>query len=481
MSTVHLLEAVLELTGPGAVAAPESLAVGSARRPSLPLARDGWGNPYVPATSLVGSLRQQAARDRRPVLFGEVVQGTGEDGGETLARASTVRVLGTRCRPEEEPAVRRRTAVDRHRAAARATSLHSRELLPPGTEITLWLRIDSAAPECPLVNEVVALLGAWRPRIGGGRTTGYGRAELVRVRHRAIDLSTTAGLLHWLTEGGPELVDDRASVVYDRSHRAGGAPDEALLFDRSLEFRIVDALHIGGGEPFAHPGRGTDAAPLLRDHEGTPVVPGSTWKGVLRARCEFILGSVGVGGVCTPHGGGDEHPGPGTCGRCAVCVAFGWTERSGAPPGRDGARPGAVGARGWLLFADSPIRDGRVRVRNHVALDRVFGGARDGALYAEQTVEDGHLVLAVRHDPPVREPGDSPVRELVRAALVLALSEVADGTVGIGGGTTRGHGTLAALPATSAWLAKARTAAVATLRRAHRDATAAPAPEGVPV
>ncbi|MFK4020268.1 RAMP superfamily CRISPR-associated protein [Streptomyces albogriseolus] len=458
MSVIHILAAELELTSPAAVAAPEAHTVGSILRPGLPLARDGWGNPYIPGSSLAGSLRHQAPQERQEALFGDVRKDPEESaaGGtsETTVTASAVRVLGTRITSPRAPlSRRRRTAVDRHRAAARANTLHERELLPPGTELTLWLRIDTAQRESPLLDEVIGLLSTWRPRIGGGRTTGYGRAELIRVRHRVIDLATTDGLRHWLTCGGPELVDKHATTVYHRAQVRGGAPDEPHLFGRPLEFAIADALHVGSGTVSDRSARRTGVARILRDHEDTPVVPGSSWKGVLRGRVELILRSVGIGDVCASVA--DEQSGG--CGACDICVAFGWTEQSGVSA--DDVTAETVGARGKLLFADSPVREGTVRVRNHVAIDRVFGGARDEALFSEETVENGQLTLHLRHD------GEVPA--LVRAALVLALGDLADGSAGIGGGTTRGYGTLTAEPATAEWLATERAQAVETLR-AHR-------------
>lgn len=469
MNVIHILQAELELTGPGAVAAPEAHTVGSVLHPGLPLARDGWGNPCIPVTSLAGSLRQQAPPERRRILFGDVFKDpdASPTGGreETTAIASPVRFLGTRLTMPDAPLMRRRrTAIDRHRAAAKAGTLHSRELLPPGTELTLWLRIDTDTTPSPLVEEVIELLGAWRPRIGGGRTTGHGRAELITVHHRVIDLSTPAGLRHWLTSGGPDLLDDEATVVYDRAQVTGGAPDEPYLFGQPLEFGIADALHIGTGTATERPGRQTGVAQVLRDEENTPIVPGSTWKGLLRSRVEFILRSTGIGDVCMAV----EDEAASGCGTCVVGEAFGWTERPGATTG-DGQPSTTIGARGRLLFADSPIREGTVRVRNHVALDRVFGGARDQALYSEETVENGHFALHLRHD------GDVPA--VVRAALVLALDDLADGTLGIGGGTTRGYGTLTAAPATTTWLAAERAQAAATLQTHAASSTPSlPAP-----
>ncbi|MEW2308475.1 RAMP superfamily CRISPR-associated protein [Streptomyces sp. NPDC006864] len=470
MSVIHILRAELELTGPGAVAAPEAHTVPSVLRPDLPLARDGWGNPYLPATSLTGSLRHHTPQHRRQALFGDVVRTTGTSRGngrdETTAIASTVRVLGTRLTLPDAPlSERRRTAVDRHRAAAKATTLHNRELLPPGTELALWLRTDTTAS--PLIDEVVELLAGWRPRIGGGRTTGHGRAELITVRHRAIDLSTPEGLHHWLTTGGPALVDDHATVVHERAHHQGGAPDEPHLFGTALPFRIADALHIGTGASADRPGRNSGLSQILRDHDDTPIIPGSTWKGVLRARVEFILRSTGIGDVCASV----EDNTSGSCGTCVVCGTFGWSERPGRTP--DNAEPPkTAGARGRLLFTDSPVHGGEVRVRNHVAIDRVFGGARDEALYAEETVEDGHVSLHIRHDKPVAD--------LIRAALILALTDLADGTIGVGGGTTRGYGTLAAQPATADWLSTEHAWAVTTLRAHHNATRPAPGPNPDP-
>ncbi|MEU3049544.1 RAMP superfamily CRISPR-associated protein [Streptomyces sp. NPDC006984] len=462
MSVIHILQAELELTGPGAVAAPEAHTVPSALRPDLPLARDGWGNPHLPATSLTGSLRHHTPQHRRQALFGDIVKTTGSSPrntrDETTAIASTVRVLGTRLTLPDAPVTeRRRTAIDRHRAAAKATTLHDRELLPPGTELTLWLRIDTTTTASPLIDEVIELLADWRPRIGGGRTTGYGRAELITVHHRAIDLTTPDGLHHWLTTGGPALIDGHATVVHDRAQRQGGAPDEPYLFGTALHFRIADALHIGTGTSAERPGRQSGLTQILRDHDNTPIIPGSSWKGVLRARVEFILRSTGIGDVCASV----EDATSGSCGTCVVCETFGWSERPG-PAANNTEPPKTVGARGRLLLADSPVRGGEVRIRNHVAIDRVFGGARDEALYTEETVEDGHLTLHLRHDKPVAD--------LIRAALILALTDLADGVTGIGGGTTRGYGTLTAEPATADWLSAEHTWAVTTLR-AHLDTT----------
>ncbi|MFJ6105287.1 RAMP superfamily CRISPR-associated protein [Streptomyces sp. NPDC092359] len=434
MSVAHILRAELELVTAGAVTAPESLTIGSVLRPDLPLARDGWGDPYLPATSLAGSLRRQAGlTGRAEALFGNVRPGDGTDApeSETVAIASPVRFLGTRLELPQPPETRHRTATDRHRAAAQPKTLHSRELMPPGTKILLWLRLDTPYPDAPLLDELVDLLATWHPVIGRGRTTGHGQTILTRVLKRTIDLDSADGLRHWLLNGGPELVDEHAAIVYD--HEKDTVPNPLTeLFGQPMQFSVADALHIGNGAFLDRPGRRTGVFTVLRDHDDLPIVPGTTWKGVLRSRCEFILRSVGLD-ACSSVG---ENTGP--CSTCALCTTFGWTENSGTPRNTppDDETTKSTGARGLLVFADTVIRDGTRRIRNHVALDRIFGGAAKGALYSHETVEGGTVTVSIRHDR------EKPIPDLARAALLLALDDLATGRLGIGAGTTRGQGTL---------------------------------------
>ncbi|WP_228454831.1 RAMP superfamily CRISPR-associated protein, partial [Streptomyces alkaliphilus] len=96
--------------------------------------------------------------------------------------------------------------------------------------------------------------------------------------------------------------------------------------------------------------------------------------------------------------------------------------------------PASVGARARLRFTDSPVTGADIRIRNHVALDRVFGGATDGLLFSQEVAESGALTLEIHHD------GEVP--ESVTHALHLALYDLHTGELGIGAGTTRGYGTL---------------------------------------
>lgn len=415
-----LFTVVLELRAPGGVAAPEQL--GDHVRVHAPLARDPAGAPYVPAGSLAGSLRAHLG-DRATVLMGS---DPGEKDEDTELTPSPLWFCGTRVVPSGDSQVRTRTAVDRQRGAADTGLLYTSEHLPPGSTVTAYLRLNK--PE--LYDELVDALRSWTPYIGGGRTTGHGRAVVTGLRHRTIDLGTPEGRRAWLTEGGPAMFpDDGVGEI------AVGRPVEPPVL-LELPWRIADGLHIGTGESRRPEGEEREIWEVLLDHRGRPYVPGSTWKGVLRARCEFLLRSLDLDAsiptagrpcetcaICTPIV---------KCARrtCVICTAFGYVT--------DGdADEAGHGRRGALIFDDAPITDATVGRRTHVALDRVFGGARPQNLYTDEVVESGTLTLRVRTDTGV--PDELP---LIRAVLTLACLDLHHGLIGIGGATTRGMGTL---------------------------------------
>ena len=431
MTAYLLIEVVLELQTPGGVAAPERHRTTDADSAGtghlqVPITRTAEDDVYVPASSLAGALRSHLGQNATRLLGPEP---TSED-----IAASPLWFFGTRVDQDARTVVRTRTAVGRHRASAATTSLRSTEYLETGSRITAYLKLDDISLE----NDLMEAIQSWQPVIGGGRTTGHGITQVVELRRRLIDLETPHGMAAWLTESGPEL------FAHDRTEPVELSAPTPTSPARSWRWQIVDGLHIGSG---THEERldeqrdeTTRRASIVRDGQDRPYVPGSTWKGVLRSRCEFILRSLGAQ-ACAPN----ANP---PCGVCLVCVAF----------GHAGAGDDAPGSPGRLMFRDSHIEDPVIKNMVHVALDRVFGGASTGLLFSQETVTDGTLTLDILTD-------NHDVTSAIFALLTLACLDLNDGYVGIGGSTTRGLGTLR-LVGDAQQLETARDEAISTLTAA---------------
>lgn len=398
----------VKLTTAGGVTAPEAQSFDAVRerdgtrvRNLLPVRRDSAGVPYLPGSTVAGSLRAHChTLGVLPGAFG------GEPGADTRV-ASSVQVLGTALRTLTEPVERTRTSMDRHRGAPAERTLHTVEQLPPGTEFDITLRWDRAA-DAELAG-FRAAVASWAPVLGRGSSLGAGRCAVIGYGERAYDLATAEGLMGWLAITGPADYPEPTGL-----DSAVAAPRQL----RSVRFEIADALHIGSGTI----DRGPDGHHVARiiQSAGGYLVPGSTLKGVLRARAEYIC-RVSGGHACP----GSARP---TCevgAPCRTCRLFG----RGAGASLEGSRRAAI------AIPDAMVDDAVREQRQHVAIDRFTGGARDALLYTHEVLVRGRFTVVI-------EELGSGVDEVDLALLDAVLADLHDGLVGLGARTTAGYGTV---------------------------------------
>lgn len=420
MTIIGLLRVDLVLRSAGGVTAPEldaAVDLPLSRRRGRPAA-DGTTEDevWVPPTSLAGSLRAHVGEQAAERWFGSAPPDAGAKTDDRRLEPSRVRFLGSQTTLPRSPAVRRSTAVHPRRGSALASTLRSREVAPAGTTVSLFLRMDQP-PGTDDLDEFAHAVSTWQPVIGRGRSTGHGRAQITRVAWRRLDLRTTAGLRLWLTAGRGGLFP--ATNGWDQVHTPSAPADPEPELD--LRWRLTGALHLGSGTTTSD---GRTRSEVERE-AGEPLLPGTTWKGLLRSRCGYILRSCGRTACLAP-----AEPG---CGDCMLCDLFGWTG--------DGGRAGdPIGHAGRLTTHDSAI-DGTVTHRNHVGIDRFTGGARRALLFSDEIVAEGGLALRV----DAADTGCAPPARLApaeRGLLLLAVRDLHDGLIGVGRATTRGYGSL---------------------------------------
>lgn len=227
---------------------------------ALETLRDTAGRPALPPSSLAGSFRAGIDEAARELLMG---QEKTKDGKPDF-RASTLWFLGTRLTGGEDgqPEIRRRTAtaVDRNRRAARNHGSHDVEEVYDTETIQLYLRHEGDPAEA------LQLLGQWQVTIGGGISTGLGRAKVTAISYRTLDLSHPADLLARvsLRDAGPDALD---ALLQDGTDHEVTAEESPILLEATIR---IDGLNL--------PTQNLKDQPRPEDHW----FHGTRWKGILR-------------------------------------------------------------------------------------------------------------------------------------------------------------------------------------------------------
>ncbi|MGH9939368.1 MAG: type III CRISPR-associated RAMP protein Csx7, partial [Blastocatellia bacterium] len=251
------------------------------------------------------------------------------------------------------------------------------------------------------------------------------------------------------------------------------------MFDR-FDSRVIvrggivaeTGLHIGSGATLLDPSA-TDS-PVIRDAAGRPFIPGSSFKGALRAHLERLLRGLRIESLpacdplanpCLPEAPRRDAPqdgvpetlaeikirlknekGPDAYDEfltwevwkrsCAICRLFG---------------SNALAARLMIrdLFVDMDSWVGRTELRDGVGIDRDTETARQSIKYdfevvpattrfkLEMALENGSLDIA---PPPGAEEASAVRPDFAFGLLAVGLRELEKGRVALGGKTTRGLG-----------------------------------------
>ncbi len=419
----------------------------------VPIAKNPCGEPVVRGTSVFGALRSHLAgfdltsgitlqlrsidsrekttpAPRRAtladLLCGSEPEELGE-GARPALRPSALRLVSTELLPgwsSSDGATR--TAVSRTTGAAEARKLFRREELN-GAHLRVIIEVDLAVLEASLLklspqagvgaalDDLVTAVKRWRPRLGGRVGTGWGAVDLTQFR---LGIADPVGLTELLAaESTVALYDSllprhkAAAKELRISQQAAVGPAWSLSLDLvAADFLLLDPRQDPVGD------RNNRAVSSDR-------VAGSSWRGLLRARSEFILRSCGIPACLSSEG---EQ----ICGRCPTCELFGWA------PGPC-AETGAIGSRGLVTFNDSPVTGERVSL-DHAPVDRFTGGAADQKLFTRECFAPGaRLTLTIEQTSDRR-----PVPTWATRLLTLAVRDLVEGLIGVGNSTTRGYGTV---------------------------------------
>ena len=370
--------------------------------------RDCDGNPFVPGSSLAGAMRAYLEKEKNmPCMMGY------SDRNDT-GKMSSLFISDMVFDKNIVSGVRDGVALDENKIT-KTGSKYDMEILEGRAEgcfyMELAVRERDMEREDQWEQELASVFQGIQKgeiRLGKKKTRGFGRFELLSLSVKTYQ-----------KENYLDYAD-----AYEESTWADAADEkEAWLHKVSEElkmFHIIVPLRLKGGisirqyaarknEPdFVH----------LTDHQ-MPVIPGSSFAGAIRHRTENILRELMS----------DKEENRISVDRIINRV-FGYVKNPEIGEMQDEIQACASD----IIISESEIRDARFLTMVRTGISRFEAAVRDGALYKERTCVDGRTELEIT----VRK--DQRDDEWIMGILLLALKDLQNGFLAVGGQTAIGRG-----------------------------------------
>lgn len=435
-----------------------------------PLARDADGRLELSGSSLAGVLRADSLRLARAMgngpacsgrprcgcvtcgLFGPRAESSRDTESDPL-RSSKLYVRGGPAIEAPRTRIRDRVGIDRKTHTAADRRKYDVEVAEAVT-FPFELRCDDPdVDEREHLEVVLRRLATGWLFLGGKSASGLGRAELTELEHTTLDLADRQTLIgHLLGDGataGGQPIDLLGRADWLDTWRAiSGAPAQGAgdgdqgENSEWAQIRLGLRLELPYGllvnDPTEAMMGGFDHA-FLRYDDGRPVLAGSALRGVLRSRAEQILRTLaGPDAACDLNTQGEachqrleETSGKPRKKRsfeeeraehCLACRVFG-----------SGRLASAFRLTDFVPEVAGSVDTELGRVHEMVAIDRVTGGAADGAKFDAQV-----SAPVVLHGELSVELGRDRLGAWEVGLLLLGLRDLLLGDLPFGFGTAKG-------------------------------------------
>lgn len=418
--------------------------------------RDVNGLPYIPGSSIAGVIRHawKDAGNDIDKLFGfqkNSKKTTEEDPNGMGSRiiVSEARILNSQgmvvdgLMPEtidQDPLlsnysdlpIRQHVRIN-HKGVAADNGKFDEQVVFQGTRFCFEMEMTGFKEEADTFSQLLSILYQSTFRLGGGSRKGFGKIEVVEIKYDELKISDFYYLekpanleksQKWYRQTLPAFKKVEGNMLCFKLR-----PENFFLFGSGFGDDDADMTPVKEQKVSWKDGNGK-----LEDYEY--LIPASSVKGALAHRTAFYYnkndGFYAEGKTkaeIEAHTGSNNE---------AVRLLFGC----------EGDEKGEGKQRGNVILSDMYIKTAQDKVLNHVAIDRFTGGAIDGALFAEKTAywhqanqEDYPLRLEILIDEKSIEKMDkNKVKEDALKAFNLALNDLCNGLLPLGGGVNRGNG-----------------------------------------
>lgn len=366
--------------------------------------RDEEGEPFVMGSSLAGAMRAYLGKKKNEDgLMG--YSGKDKNQEDNIGKMSSLFISDLTFDGDTVAGVRDGVALDKNKTAM-SQGKFDIEIIEARAKAHFYMELtiregDNEAEMDQELAKIFRGINASEIHIGSKKTRGFGEFKVLSVKDKDYGKENYLDYAHAYETSTWETEENRLDNWLERTDW------NAQMLHIEVPLRMKGGISIRQyaarkGEPdYIH----------LTDHD-IPVIPGSSLAGALRHRIQEILEELQYNQIKLPKSISD-----------IIDTAFGYVN-------------GTEACASNIIIGESEIKNARPLTMVRTGVSRFESAVKSGALYKEKTYVDGEvsLKIAVRTS---QNPEDS---SWIMGLLLLALKDLQNGFLAVGGQTAIGRG-----------------------------------------
>lgn len=361
--------------------------------------RDYEETPFISGSSLAGAMRAYIEKEKStPCLMG--YSGNGLQG-----KMSSLYISDLTFEKDITEGIRDGVALDNNKRTI-SGSKYDMEILEAGAkgyfymELAVRIEDDENGMDAELA-KIFRGINEGEIRLGSKKTRGFGKFKITSLavktyaKENYLEYADSYCLSRW-----KEVPDELEKWLQS-------AEKESKMIHLEVPLRLKGGISI---RQYAAKKNEPDFVQLM-DH-GVPVISGSSFAGAIRHRVEDILSQLEKNGVKLP-----------VSIKTVIDRAFGYVD-------------GTKACASDIIISEAEIKNAKPLTMVRTGISRFEAAVKEGALYRERTYVDGQLTLEVL----VRKEKNQADTRWIVGILLLALKDLQNGFLAVGGQTAIGRG-----------------------------------------
>lgn len=361
------------------------------------LLKDADGNPFIPATALAGVMLHYLNEDEQKI-FTPKINTEGRDiniiSPYFISDATLIKSTGT--------SIRDGIKLDENKITIKGNK-YNVEILEAGSVFTFRIEItvrdnDDSEKMKEIIYKLLANINDGNILVGAKTSRGFGRIKINNIYEKEFNQENLPELVKFNKFNKDEYI--KKEINYSNT-------------DDIYDTITVNLKQLGGLNIRSYSARKGDVDYRSILSNGIPVVPGTSWSGLIRRQANYYNSEMYKQGF-------DQ---------CNLDDWFGYVHESA---GRD--IPSAKASS--IIVEESKIKNAKQFRLTRNKIDRFSGGSSDSALYSEEIVFNGNTNLTVK----IKKNLDGKNDDYILGLLALTIKDIANGLIAVGGQTSIGRG-----------------------------------------